>query len=359
MSLPSSTTAATTRRRALAHFRQLCSLGVPPAQVVPDLMRTLHALIPARQNMLIWTAPDGQPTGRYCEDFQPQARAAYESGRLEGRPDLAALARDGRRTGNLRAMPAAFYRSPYFALVRRPHDAWHSLDGVARRGTQPLAVLIMHRERGHSFDDQDEVLLASLLPHVEHALSVPSSAPVAPDEAMPADDAVLMCDADGTLQCWTPSALQWLDRLQATIGDSPRRLPPPLLALCERLRALSAGAAAAPPACRLDGPWGSLLARATPLEGRGTQGGAGVMIRLHAPVAPALQLARALADHPLSPRRREVALQLAFGVPPAQIARKLGIRPSTCKEYIADVYAALGVSRQAELVARLQATAAQ
>lgn len=353
MSSRSTPSTAKLRRRALAHFRQLCSLGLSPAQIVPDLMRTLHEVIPAHQNMIIWTAADGRPVSRFCQYFEPRARVAYDSGRLDGQPDLADLAVRGRRTGNLRSMPASFYNSAYFSLVRRPHQAWHSLDGVARRQGKPLAVVVMHRERGHEFDDDEELLLASLLPHVDHALSVPASASIAHDDAASTQELVLICDADGKLQFWTPAAAQWLDQLYASGGEARRQLPAPLRALCQRLRAVSAGVPADPPACRIDGPWGSVLARASPLDGNASDGAGAVVIRMQLQVPPSLQLARALASHSLSPRRGEVALQLATGVAPAQIARKLGISPNTCKEYVADVYAALGVSRQAELVSRL------
>lgn len=58
----------------------------------------------------------------------------------------------------------------------------------------------------------------------------------------------------------------------------------------------------------------------------------------------------------LTPRQAEVARGLAEGLSTKAIAKRLGIAPSTAKDHVAAVMAALGTKRRAEVAARLHGT---
>lgn len=75
---------------------------------------------------------------------------------------------------------------------------------------------------------------------------------------------------------------------------------------------------------------------------------------LGAPVIVAQERAAA-ADLPveLTPRQAEVARALAEGLATKAIAIRLGIAPSTAKDHVAAVLAALGAKRRAEVAALL------
>lgn len=73
---------------------------------------------------------------------------------------------------------------------------------------------------------------------------------------------------------------------------------------------------------------------------------------LGAPVILARERSPAL-PHDLTPRQTEVAQALAEGLSTKAIAKRLGIAPSTAKDHVAAVMAALGTKRRAEVAARL------
>ena len=74
---------------------------------------------------------------------------------------------------------------------------------------------------------------------------------------------------------------------------------------------------------------------------------------LGAPVILAKARAEPALPPALTPRQAEVARALAEGLSTKAIALRLGIAPSTAKDHVSAVMAALGTKRRAEVAARL------
>jgi DNA-binding CsgD family transcriptional regulator len=69
-----------------------------------------------------------------------------------------------------------------------------------------------------------------------------------------------------------------------------------------------------------------------------------------------LALADGVAELPLSPREKELLLEVCKGRTNAAIARALGISPATVKKHLEHIYEKLGVSGRVAALARALAT---
>jgi len=69
-------------------------------------------------------------------------------------------------------------------------------------------------------------------------------------------------------------------------------------------------------------------------------------------------LAQFVAELPLSPREKELLLEVGKGKTNAAIARTLGISPATVKKHLEHIYQKLGVSGRVAALARALATSA-
>jgi DNA-binding CsgD family transcriptional regulator len=69
-------------------------------------------------------------------------------------------------------------------------------------------------------------------------------------------------------------------------------------------------------------------------------------------------LAQVVAELPLSPREKELLLEVGKGKTNAAIARTLGISPATVKKHLEHIYQKLGVSGRVAALARALATSA-
>ena len=104
------------RKSALAHFRQLCCLGLGGPAVMPSLLAAMHDLIPCETNGFFWADEAGRMAG-----FQPEyvIPAVVDSlvGDFDGLVDrvmpldFTATMRRGKPVGNLLSLfDEAFYR---------------------------------------------------------------------------------------------------------------------------------------------------------------------------------------------------------------------------------------------------------
>jgi DNA-binding CsgD family transcriptional regulator len=348
--------------KALSHIRQLCNLGVESHSVMPAVMQALHTLIPSSHNVFIWTNPQGQPVDRYCEVYSPVVQLAYAQN-LAGKPDLAAIARDGKAVGNMQHRPPEFYASPYYNEVHRPMRARRSLDAVVRTASGTQGVLVLHRDSDDAFSDAEAQDLEGILPYLRNIWTLPSNHS-SDIFAETADHGTIICDGSGRVHCRSTSASQMLLMAQTqgvlSKPESPADLPIELMAIVHRLVDLRASdPLGCVPALQVRNRWGQFVFRAMWLDGMvdsATPYGASdalVSISVWRQEPLAVSVVRGFQDSPLSPKQRDVALRLVVGRSAEEIVTELSISATTYKDHLRKIYEKLGISKRADLIRQL------
>lgn len=122
--------------------------------------------------------------------------------------------------------------------------------------------------------------------------------------------------------------------------------------LCQRLEAIDRGEDASPPSLILTNATGRYHFRAYWLEAMPAMPR---LIGLHIEHQEPMQLTmlRNLHQLPLSPTQTEVAALLARGLSPGTICKRLGIRRSTLKAHIDNIYLKLDIHSRDALIERL------
>jgi DNA-binding CsgD family transcriptional regulator len=168
---------------------------------------------------------------------------------------------------------------------------------------------------------------------------------------------IVICDADRNVKFANDAAQAMAREGTGLLLFASRRmgalLPSEGFALARRIREAAAGAPGG--AIRLTGRSGAieLLGLVTPLPRRlGEGGGAGhALISLRATEdRPALSEATLAAMFGLSPTQASIALSIFSNKTPEEIAGERGVRISTLRSHLAEIFARTGVENQRELV---------
>jgi DNA-binding CsgD family transcriptional regulator len=348
--------------KALSHIRQLCNLGVESHSVMPAVMQALHTLIPSSHNVFIWTNRQGEPIDRYCEVYSPAAQSAYAHN-LAGKPDLAAIARDGKPVGNMQYRAPEFYASPYYNEVHRPMRARRSLDAVVRTASGTQGVLVLHRDSDVAFTEAEARDLEGILPYLRHIWTLPGdhSSDIFAETA---DHGTIICDGSGRVHFRSTSASQMLlmAQTQGVLSKpaAPADLPIELLAIVHRLLDLRASdQLGSVPALQVRNRWGQFVFRAMWLDGTvesatpGGFSGSLVSISVWRQEPLAVSVVRGFQDSPLSPKQRDVALRLVVGRSAEEIVTELSISTTTYKDHLRKIYDKLGISKRSDLIRQL------
>jgi hypothetical protein len=328
--------------KALSHIRQLCNLGVESHSVMPAVMQALHTLIPSSHNVFIWTDPQGQPADRYCEVYSPVVQLAHAQN-LAGKPDLAAIVRNGKPVGNMQHRPPEFYASPYYNEVHRPMRARRSLDAVVRTASGAQGVLILHRDSDVPFTDAEAQDLEGILPYLRNIWTLPSNHN-SDIFAETADHGTIICDGSGHVHCRSTSASQMLlmAQTQGVLSKpaSAAELPIELMAIVHRLVDLKASdPMGSVPALQVRNRWGQFIFRAMWLDGMVESAApcgfsdSLVSISVWRQEPLAVSVVRGFQDSPLSPKQRDVALRLVVGKSPEEIVTEPPLTKTTCARF--------------------------
>jgi DNA-binding CsgD family transcriptional regulator len=263
---------------------------------------------------------------------------------------------------------AAIDRDPFYAWFQPAQRMRYYVGGQSSAGADLSMTLTLHRpgRRGHASDGELQAF-ARLFDHFEHAVSLQHG--LALDarrqaEALAAQEAashgVLLLGRDLGVLYANPAAERVVAR-----GDALSLAGAGLSAVqrdaAHHLKRLLAAARRGEVTRPLEVPrrFGGLpyVVTAFPvpagdrLAARDT---VAVAVRLYDPDhAAGTGLAQAAAMLGLSPQETQVAIRLADGADPVEIAADLGLRPPTVRTYLAAIYRKTGTSRQSELVARL------
>lgn len=351
----------------IAHFRQLCCLGVESQTAMPGLLKSLHGLIGSSANSFYWAAHNGEIANVYMEQLMPKdLLASYFKEFLNNRNrafsalDLRKYLPKGQVVGNTaKVFPASFLRSDVYNLIWRPQSRKQMLwarirDAEGRANGLTLSRLVGDAE----FSERDERMLTQLVPYLAHALNARAEPPSHFVED--GESAIVVLNRRGEVEHESTEARRLLllathSRIAPGSGDwrGEHVLPYVLRVLLERIEAIAAGRPAPPPVAETQNPWGRFVLRAYPMDSidRGATGPVVVLIERQVPVK--LKLLNALQSSSLSSKQKEVCLLLTEGSSYSHLAQRMGVRTSTIVDHIRKIYNKLDVRNHHELLSKL------
>ena len=365
----------TTPRRptqALSVLAQMACLGLPGDELLDELILALRDLVPFEG----WSYSTYDALGRFCEE-RPSAnvaqpvQAAYIARWFEkGENDLYAPQLRERLSRRLYDCVRLSHVIP-----RLRHTAYHDeilqptvMRDVARMllrdGSRLLGRMTIARGQ-RDFSDTEIGLLRQALPHLSHALARQAGTRVGGEEEADAEhageSALLVIDAQGRIQSGSPQAWTLLHRAAGrhltldTLDDFTHAWAQPFLAaLAQRMQALMLGAPGLPPLVLQRNRYGIFHLRGYVLNaGAGAPALYGIQIERR--VTLEQRLFGSTRFRHLTASEREVALRLARGATPAEIAQALGVKTSTAIFHTRGIYRHLGIHQRSELVPALLA----
>ena len=347
--------------RELAAVRSLCALGLPAEQLIPALLEALHRVIPSSRNLFDWTDGDGNLVRYYFEGpiDHEVTRQYFEEFHNRREAEVMTAFRDA-VTGRARVQSAreldspAFYRSALYNEIWRPQGLHSRIEAIVRGlDGKPLGSIVLYRGlRERPFAAEDERLLAAVVPYVARALE--SSAALVPAAGLQRSGrrAVLSLSEAGVLQQLSRDAHKLLMLSHGGVtpecaSRGPRAQDFPALAALVgqlRLRADSTRAAT----LTLDNAWGRFVYEAQALAPV-VDAPAVIHVAIEHLESRELARRRVLAALPLSAAQSEVCALLLAGLTQPEIARRLGVEPSTVADHVRQIHLRLDVHSMHEL----------
>lgn len=355
------------RHGVLSQIRLLCATSVPSTLVIPDVLASLHQIVPAEGYVFTWFGERGDLAGMYCEP--PLDRPAPNLLKAPQR----LLSEAGYRNDHLRpqsmsghvaqiSVSPEFKRSAFYEQMCRPAGVDHGWDGFIRVGGQVRAVLALWRSRqAPPLTSEEESRLLGAFPYLSHLLALEGA------EA-PADGRLLACDEQGFAlvdpqgrivhTCTQARRLLWFlahpaFRAEGAVGGASADSADAIGEVAQRLTALLRGQPAAVPSLELSNPWGAFSVRGFVLHGADSASEAMLGLQLTRMLPSEVVAVRRMAELPLSIKQKELCLHLVRGCKPAQIEVALGIKPTTQKDYLLRIYEKLQIGTREELFDRL------
>lgn len=364
---------------ALSGLHALCRAGLPPDTLVPALLEALHGVVPSSRNLFDWTDDDGRLLRYHFEGPIDPVIANLYFDEFHNRreteamlPFLALRDRPAGVYGSEQLDRPGFHETALYHAIWKPQGLHTRLEAVLRgRSGRLLGSLVLYRAPGDpAFTAAERQRLARQLPLLAQALErgEAAAAPTAADEPhvpAPGPAETLLLDVDG--RPGHASAGAWQLLLMAAGGASADALQnmaqqpggPLLQALQAQLRRRPDRLAQVQHDCRA----GRLVATGQQLAALpGTPGPPLVLVTLRRHEPRRVALERALRNLPLTPGQAAVCRALDGGASQTQIARTLGVAPSTVVDHLRKAYRALDLHSAQELRAlldrRIAATAA-
>lgn len=351
----------------IAHFRQLCCLGIHSQTAMPSLLQALHGLVGSNSNSFYWAAHNGDIANVYMEQLMPKDILANFFAEFLNNPnrefsalDLRKYLPKGRVVGNTaKVFPTSFLRSDVYNLIWRPQSRKHMLWARVRDAQGRANGVTLSRVVGDAaFSERDEQLLAQIVPYLAHALNAPIQPPAQLVDA--GESAVVVVNKHGAVEHESadgrrllllaaharvaPGAVDWR-------GESI--IPSVIETILERIKAVAAGRSTSPPVIELQNPWGKFVLRGYPMESSSAtiSGPVVVLIERHVPLK--LKLLNTMQSLPLSAKQKEVCLLLTEGSSYQNLADRLGVRPNTIIDHVRKIYDKLDVRSHHELLSKL------
>ena len=361
------------RTSAIAHFRQLCCLGLGAQAVMPSLLSAMHELIPSETNGFFWADESGHLAGFMPEYVIPEVVTTLVDnfdGLVERTLPInfAATMLRGRPVGNLLPIfDQDFYRGDLYHLIYRPYNMHHAIDGVVRDAPNGMgmgALVVGRAARQPQFSAAEQDMLNRMLPYLAHALhdrDEHAKNDFNNEFADSGESGLVILDQSGEVAYVSARARQILyfathpgAATDRPPGTAEGRVPAPLRAVFTNLIRISQERDAAPPVVQHQNSWGRFVFRAHWLEPSAALTGAlvGVTVQQQEPLP--LVMMRNMHAAGLSAKQKQVCMLLGQNHPFASIARQLHISHATAKDYADRIYRKLDVHTRDELLQKLR-----
>ena len=358
----------------LAALRQLACLGLPGKAALPEALGLLRQLVGFDMEVGIHLDAHCRlvdahvPPHVALADLREYAAHFYERPTQPGQA-VGWTTRQVMESGlpvvqGSRITPRqALERSELYGRVLRRYDMGWIAQVPLRDGARPLACLVLTRPFAHrDYGARELQLLALARPWLCHALAPVASAvePVEMAPMQPAPEAVesglLILDGAGRLVHSSDSALRLLHLAAGeplTAHSLDHAVRGQVDALWRRLTkaafAAVAGHGTQLPAGAARNAHGFFRWRAYALDTHAPGMAAQVALHVERRLPLAVQLFRTSRFLALSARERDVCLALVSGYGSAEIAARLGIKPSSVIHYTRSLYSRLNVSQAKDL----------
>ena len=246
--------------------------------------------------------------------------------------------------------------SPFYADVWAPSRIEHAGSILFPHAGGGATLVSLGRDTGAEHLDAAETrwLTAALSAFAAGgALRLALEDARAAADLAPGADVVLLLDPGGAILRASPAAEALLDE-GAVLRRRGRGVDAARAEAAPRLRA-AVVAATCGATVRVSLPGGPVPLGAEVSPGPRYRGRASVLVAARTPRPPEWGHASLRAAFDLTPREADVALGLAHGLTPAEIAGRRGLRPDSVRHYLKRVLAKTDTRSQAQLVARLLA----
>ncbi|GJH30403.1 LuxR C-terminal-related transcriptional regulator [Caballeronia novacaledonica] len=348
--------------RLASHVRQLCSLGLDPAIVVPRVVEGVRRIAGADWGMFFFADDEGNLTDLHCENAEIFALLPRMLAHRHDPPEREIFGLDfktfmarGRGWENTVSYDARLLASSTFDEWWRPLGMRHSIeittvDGASGRG---CGCLQLSRDRTcRPFSDDDRASIVALGRHIAHALQAPRA--VAPDYSQRATAGTMIVDRRGKIvmtDCHAASLLALADnRPLMSAKLDPLTLPAWLTPVLHRLNDIHEERDTLPPRIQHTNAAGRFVFRAYRLQDLASDSDAGLIaiyLQHHLPLALAMESSTFTMG--LSAQQRRVCAEAVTGASYSQIGIRLAIKESTVVDHMRRTYETLRVHSLDEL----------
>ncbi|HUN92341.1 MAG TPA: LuxR C-terminal-related transcriptional regulator [Burkholderiaceae bacterium] len=345
---------------AIAHVRQLCTLGLGGTAVMPALLKAVRRLVPCDSAAFFWADDNGDWVNLYAERMLPPAlmkryfERYYEAGDRTFRQRMLDCTARRKSVAQDVDVDAA---SPYYREILKPLGASAVVQLLVQDNGRPLGQMSLYRsDRAAAFTGAEKAALEGIAHYVARCLDAAGGAerPKTVDDYRDSDEgALVVCTKAGE----TISGSQRAHALLAHASGEPINRQTLLDAVelkgRDLLRRLAGGLETrAPlyetsPALRVDNAWGRFRLNAYALG----ESDVGVLIQRQEHLL--VRLVDAMRSLPLSAQQREVALHLAQGRTNGEIAERLGVALNTSTYHVKQLFQKLDAHDRTDAIARI------
>ena len=343
--------------RQWTRLRVLCSSGLDIMTLMPDALTLIHELIPHSAAGVYLATPDGETNNVfYHGPIASVEHLCTDPNFFCGPHDvpMSMLMRGPRKIGQTFAPRREFYSSNTYQYLIRGSGQHHTLDIRLEDNGKPIGMLILFREPGSMFDEDDLEDAARIAVYFEHAFRTAGHGRSELDGAEVVAEALLVARRDGTVLFASEPAHAMLRDLAAQQRRTyaGNQLPP----ACRDLIDVLTESERHPwrmPSMQTAIPGGLLSVSAQWLHPGSTEPTAELGILLKRLVPRPLQVWRNLRAAALSPQQTELAFWMGVGQGREGARARMGISDAVMRDCVKTIYDRLECGSEAALMARL------
>ena len=355
--------------KAVKTIRRLCSLGLPPHEVIPSILRLLHDFVPSFSNTYFTVNKGGYLDGIY--DERPETYEIMPVYYDLVKDKLEKEVFDGwvsttrfRSTVNMdliwKVDRETFFKHPVYQEMMRKIGYNFGLHRPIWWGDKNYGVIELQRTfTDNPFSTSEMVKFDHLCRQIDYMFGA-SAHRASSEEYLSMRSAIIVVDSAGHIQSMSEHGerllyLAQVDNFNAAIDKTGEfRHGDVITGLKNRLVALFNGSCSQTPSITVINKWGRFRISAffmNLIEPGKSNPLINIQIEHLSPRD--LALVEKLEDHSLTQRQKDICIEICRGVPYSEIASELGIALSTVVSHKKELFDRLSVSHRHELLARI------